>query len=193
MESAIQPNRSVLGSRIRDPRTLVRTEGRQAESRRLQILEREVGRMGDRDLGHDLGHLSARQEEQFELRIVGEHLELSGDPDRLVYDCVDPVAQVVDVAVPLLRDEVEALQTPAPEIQPSNDGEGLLDRLGRWYDRTTQSLDVQARIDLYKDRLARASEHIIHLIVVFMLQTVVFPLLFMWVGWRLLRALIAAL
>ena len=101
--------------------------------------------------------------------------------------------QASQVALEQTRDEVEALQTPAPEIQPSNDGEGLLDRLGRWYDRTTQSLDVQARIDLYKDRLARASEHIIHLIVVFMLQTVVFPLLFMWVGWRLLRALIAAL
>lgn len=98
------------------------------------------------------------------------------------------------LALKQTRDEVEALQEAdkgqtKPDATRNSQG-NIIDRLGRWYDRTAQSLDVEARIETYKDRLARASEHIIQLIVVFMLQTVVFPLLFLWLGLRLLRALV---
>jgi hypothetical protein len=88
------------------------------------------------------------------------------------------------------RDEVEALnEADRPPALPPGRG-GLLERLGHWYDRTTEGLDVEGRIGLYKARLARASEDIIQLIVVFVLQTVVFPLLFLWLGLRLLRAVV---
>jgi hypothetical protein len=86
------------------------------------------------------------------------------------------------------REQVEAL-SEADALPPASADPGLLDRLGQWYDRAASKLDVQARIALYKDRLARASEHIIDMIVVFMLQTVVLPLLFLWLGLALLRAL----
>jgi hypothetical protein len=86
------------------------------------------------------------------------------------------------------REQVEAL-SEADEVPPVRADPGLLDRLGQWYDRAASKLDVQARIALYKDRLARASEHIIDMIVVFMLQTVVLPLLFLWLGLALLRTL----
>lgn len=92
------------------------------------------------------------------------------------------------VALETTREQVEAL-SEADELPPANAEPGLLDRLGQWYDRAASKLDVQARIALYKDRLARASEHIIDMIVVFMLQTVVLPLLFLWLGLALLRAL----
>ncbi|MEM7209781.1 MAG: hypothetical protein AAF434_18320 [Pseudomonadota bacterium] len=77
------------------------------------------------------------------------------------------------------RDEVEALQ--AAEQQAASSGnESFLARIERWYDRTTQTFNVEARIAEYKQRFATASEHIVHLIVVFLLQTVFFPLLFLW-------------
>lgn len=92
------------------------------------------------------------------------------------------------LALESAREQVEAL-SEADELPPADANVGLLDRLGQWYDRAASKLDVQGRIALYKDRLARASEHIIDLIVVFMLQTVVLPLLFLWLGLALLRAL----
>lgn len=92
------------------------------------------------------------------------------------------------VALESTREQVEAL-SEAEALPPASADPGLLDRLGQWYDRAASKLDPQARIALYKDRLARASEHIIDLIVVFMLQTVVLPLLFLWLGLALLRAL----
>jgi len=92
------------------------------------------------------------------------------------------------LALETTREQVEAL-SEADALPPASADPGLLDRLGQWYDRAASKLDVQARIALYKDRLARASEHIIDMIVVFMLQTVVLPLLFLWLGLALLRAL----
>lgn len=92
------------------------------------------------------------------------------------------------LALETTREQVEALNE-ADTLPPATATPGLLDRLGQWYDRAASKLDVQARIALYKDRLARASEHIIDMIVVFMLQTVVLPLLFLWLGLALLRAL----
>ncbi|MDH3672948.1 MAG: hypothetical protein OES46_17615 [Gammaproteobacteria bacterium] len=88
------------------------------------------------------------------------------------------------------RDEIEALQEAEKGDADSNENSGMLGRLERWYDRASENFDVDARIAQYKDRFARASEHIIHLIVVFLLQTVVFPLLFLWLGIRLLRGFV---
>ena len=87
------------------------------------------------------------------------------------------------------RDEVEALHAAEKHPEPSQTRGDIFDRIGQWYDRTTKQLDVDARIEQYKEQFARASEHIIHLIVVFMLQTVIFPLLFVWLGLRMLRAI----
>ena len=97
--------------------------------------------------------------------------------------------QSSQLALEQTRDEVEALREDDRPQSTINSDDNLLQRLGRWYDRAAQGLNVDGRIQLYKDRLARASEHIIQLIVVFMLQTVVFPLLFLWLGLRVLRAL----
>ena len=88
------------------------------------------------------------------------------------------------------RDEVEALHA-AEKSPASNKKRGdIFDRIGQWYDRTSKQFDVDARIEQYKAQFSRASEHIIHLIVVFMLQTVIFPILFLWVGLRLIRSVV---
>ncbi len=98
--------------------------------------------------------------------------------------------QVSYTALEVTRDEAEALQQAEKDPATSAQNKGLLGRLGHWYDRTALRFDVDARIDRYKQQFAQASEHIIHLIVVFMLQTVVFPLLFLWLGLRLLRSVV---
>jgi hypothetical protein len=96
--------------------------------------------------------------------------------------------QSSQVALETTREQVQALNE-ADALPPGRVDPGLLDRLSQWYDRTAGNLNVQARIALYKERLGRATEYIIDLIVVFVLQTVVLPLLFLWLGLALLRSL----
>lgn len=110
--------------------------------------------------------------------------------DAVYQAFLEPRYQQSQLALEQTRDAVEELQQ-SEAAQVSEGSGSLLERVGRWYDQTTRQLDVEERIDAYQDRLSTASEHIIHLIVVFLLQTVAFPLLFLWLGLRLLRALIA--
>lgn len=98
--------------------------------------------------------------------------------------------QTAYTALEQTRDEVEALHAEEKTPGAGTNGSDIFDRIGQWYDRTTKHFDVDARIEQYKEQFSRASEHIIHLIVVFMLQTIVFPLLFLWMGLRLLRAIV---
>ncbi|MGB0713542.1 MAG: hypothetical protein ACPGUC_08290 [Gammaproteobacteria bacterium] len=90
------------------------------------------------------------------------------------------------------RSAVEDLQQ-AESAPVSATDDSLIGRIGRWYDQTGKTFNVEKRIEAYKKRLGEASEHIIHLIVVFLLQTVVFPLLFLWLGLRILRTIVGGL
>jgi hypothetical protein len=48
-------------------------------------------------------------------------------------------------------------------------------------------MDVQGHIERYKEAAAEASEHAINLIVIFVLQTLLLPLLFLWMIIRMFR------
>jgi len=89
------------------------------------------------------------------------------------------------------REQVEALQA-AEQQAAGSDNENFLTRIEHWYERTAKTLNVEARIAEYKQRFASASEHIVHLIVVFLLQTVFFPLLFLFVLVRVSSAVMSS-
>jgi hypothetical protein len=88
--------------------------------------------------------------------------------------------------------DVRAMQDSENVEIPTDGDNGILSQLSRIYDRTAQTINVNARLAEYEARLSNASEHIIDLIVVFMLQTIVFPVLFLWLGLRLVRLLISS-
>lgn len=85
---------------------------------------------------------------------------------------------------------VAALQATSDEIEALNDDESeepeepadtsLLGRIGAAFDETLATVNVAERMQRFRDALSNASEHIINLIVIFVLQTVVFPLVFVW-------------
>jgi hypothetical protein len=61
--------------------------------------------------------------------------------------------------------------------------EGQDNRAGSWLDGLRQKfagLDVPAKLNALKDSVDRATDHIIDLMVVFLLQTVVIPLVLLW-------------
>jgi len=72
----------------------------------------------------------------------------------------------------------------APQPLPAGE-QGLLDRIKGWWG---QDLEVKARFDALQQAAEQATEHIITLIVVFLLQTVVIPLLLLSGLYGLVRA-----
>ncbi len=89
-------------------------------------------------------------------------------------------------ALEATRVDIETLnQAPEPVAQ---EDQSLAERLGTMLDGSLRSMDVSARLAALKDRVSNASEHIINLIVIFVLQTIVLPLVFVWAFMELLKA-----
>ena len=57
---------------------------------------------------------------------------------------------------------------------------GLIDRLGEMWSSSVAQLDVSGRIERLKDSASNASEQIVRLIVIFVMQTIILPLAFLW-------------
>lgn len=75
--------------------------------------------------------------------------------------------------------EMEELD--ADEIEP-----GLAGRVSRWFSGAMQRLDVAQRVEELQERIGEAVDHLVHLMVVFVLQTLVLPVAFLWLLTRVL-------
>ena len=89
--------------------------------------------------------------------------------------------QVANDALTVTRTEIEVIAeqndsaaTPAPAA-PS-----LTERLGALVDESLQALDMRERMQRLSDSVSNAVEHIVHLIVIFALQAIILPLVFLW-------------
>ena len=83
--------------------------------------------------------------------------------------------------IELSTDQFSSLSAPADPTRPD---ESVAERMKRWW---SQTADVGKRFEEMKQVAARTVEHIVRLIVVFLLQTLVLPLLLMWALLRLSR------
>lgn len=87
-------------------------------------------------------------------------------------------------SIELSAEQFSSLNAPADPARPD---EGIAERMKRWW---SQTADVGKRFDEMKQVASRTVEQIVKLIVVFLMQTLVLPLLLMWVLWRLSRLLV---
>lgn len=71
-----------------------------------------------------------------------------------------------------------------PPVGAAPDNPGVLDRMKGWL---SDNADVKARFESLKLAAEQATEHIIKLIVIFLLQTLVIPLLLLWALYALAR------
>ncbi len=78
-----------------------------------------------------------------------------------------------------------------PEM-PQAEGESLLDRAKRVYQSATEAVDMDARMAAFSRAAADISEHAINMIVVFLMQTVLYPLFSLWLLWQLLKRVLRA-
>jgi hypothetical protein len=81
--------------------------------------------------------------------------------------------------------QIMSAEVPDVEVQV---GEGLVEKVKRWW---AQSADIGKKIEALKARADGWAEHIVRLAAVFIVQTVVLPLLFLWAMLRLYRVLSA--
>ena len=58
--------------------------------------------------------------------------------------------------------------------------EGWVARVSAWFSGAVERLDVPQRISAFRDRVATAVDHLLNLLVVFVFQTILLPLAFLW-------------
>jgi ABC-type multidrug transport system fused ATPase/permease subunit len=73
-----------------------------------------------------------------------------------------------------------------PELS-EKEGKSLLDEAKRFYNSAAELIDVESRMNQLKNVAAEVSEYAINLIVVFVLQTIIFPLVFLYIMVHLLK------
>lgn len=93
-------------------------------------------------------------------------------------------AQVIETA----GTQIEKVSA-RPLIEEPGEEVGLIEKLERALDSTRQMLDFRRRVEYIKQRAAEAVEHMIQLSVVFILQTAILPIAFLWLFLQLLKQL----
>jgi len=71
----------------------------------------------------------------------------------------------------------------------TNEDEGIVEKAKRFLNSTTQSISINSQITKYQQLASDTTEHAINIIVVFVLQTVLIPLLFLWLTYKSCRFL----
>lgn len=106
----------------------------------------------------------------------------------LVFDVYLEAEQTASVnALEGVQTKIEELNEQ-PAVMPGPD-DSVLDRLGAMLDRSLDSIDFGDRIDRLQVQVTEASEHIINLIVIFVLQTILLPIAFIWMFVELLKGI----
>jgi len=95
--------------------------------------------------------------------------------------------EAATLALEATREDIEELNEQA--APPVPESETMMGRLGAMLDESLESMNVKQRLDDLRLRVSNASEHIVNLIVIFVLQTILLPLAFLWIIVQALKAM----
>lgn len=81
-----------------------------------------------------------------------------------------------------IKEKIARINESAGDKAPTTGPEdtSLLEKARQFYRQATDAVDIEAYVKQYEQAAADASEQAINLIVIFVLQTIIFPLLFLW-------------
>lgn len=85
------------------------------------------------------------------------------------------------------REDLEEMVDQDEIARDGNEDAGFMQSVGDWFADKANALNVRERLTLYREKMAGATEHFLRLAAVFVLQTIVLPLLFLWVFGRALK------
>ena len=104
--------------------------------------------------------------------IIGTHIIFNAFLEE-EHDAATAVLEATSSQIEELNDET------AVKSEPPDDA-SFIDRVSEMIDNSIEQLDVAGRIDRLKESASSASEQIVKLIVIFVLQTIILPLVFLW-------------
>jgi hypothetical protein len=90
-------------------------------------------------------------------------------------------------ALETTRDQVEEIneQANVPEIEDQS----FIDQLNSAFDRSLESVNLNQQLDRLSEHVSNSVEQIIDLIVIFILQTILLPIGFLWLVIRFLKSM----
>jgi len=97
-----------------------------------------------------------------------------------------PEQQAATAMLETTSEEIEELSEQPPP--PAGD-QSLMERLGDMLDDSLASMRVSERLGKLKNSASNAAEHVVSLIAIFVLQTILLPLLFLWLFMAGLRGI----
>jgi hypothetical protein len=74
-----------------------------------------------------------------------------------------------------------------PPVATASKDAGFMKKLQDWWAKKASEVDVKSRFDQLKLAAENATQHIVNLIVIFLLQTLVIPLLILWILYSIAR------
>lgn len=83
---------------------------------------------------------------------------------------------------------ITKLTKASSEIKNESEDESWLDSISNNFNATVESFNVEQRVEQLTIEAENITNHIIDLIVVFILQTILFPLMFIWLSVKLIKA-----
>ncbi len=111
---------------------------------------------------------------------------------NLVFDTFLAAEQAAaSQALDATRSEIELINENVAMPESDAEDQSVIERLGSMLDSSLDALNIGDRLDRLRDRVSNVSEHIINLIVIFLLQTIILPLVFLWLFVELLKLLAA--
>ena len=128
----------------------------------------------------------------------------------LVMLCVRFIIPVLGIGTNLVSDVVRApgqeqataalemttkdIEDMSEEVEaPAESDQSIMERLNAAIDESLAAVNVSQRLKTLKESASNATEHIVDLIVLFVLQTIILPLAFLWVLIQLLKGVAARL
>jgi len=86
--------------------------------------------------------------------------------------------------------ELEQIQAEANVEKPRGDDAGMLDSITRAWNNTVDAMDLSGRLERIQARAAEVISHLIQLSVVFVLQTALLPVAFLWLFSHIIKRLL---
>jgi len=108
--------------------------------------------------------------------------------DWVYHKFLEPSYEESSEQLKVASDRIREISTRETETKESSGS--LTDRAKSLYSSVTSKFDFDGMLDDYKESAENVSENAINLVVVFMLQTVLFPLLFLFIVYRIFRSVL---
>ena len=103
---------------------------------------------------------------------------------------LEPQYQEATTELEATAQNISRINQATQQDYVDQDDPSFLDKAKQFYQSATRTFDIDGRIEQYKSAATETSKYAVNLVVVFVFQTIVFPLLFMMMLWQFAKSLL---